>query len=47
MQLLIRHVYRDDKLIRELENAVVQFLHELEDKIAGLQRLYGVSGIAA
>jgi putative phage-type endonuclease len=47
MQVLIRRVHRDGKMIRELENAVVQFLRELEEKIAGLQRLYGVSGIAA
>ncbi len=40
MRLFIRRVDRDDKLIKELESAVVEFLTELDAKLASLTALY-------
>jgi putative phage-type endonuclease len=39
LQLHIRRVERDDKLIRELENEVSSFLAEIEKKVVALQSL--------
>ena len=40
MQLFIQRVPRDDKLIRELEQGVTEFLTELEQKLAALRARY-------
>lgn len=40
MQLHIRRVERDDKLIAELETAVAEFISELDAKLASLTALY-------
>lgn len=40
MRLFIQRVPRDDKFIAELEQAVVQFLKELDDKVAALRNRY-------
>ncbi len=41
MRLFVARVQRDEKRIKELEAAVTEFLFELDNKIAGLTRLYG------
>ena len=40
MRLFIQRVPRDDKFIAELEQAVVQFLKELDDKVTALRNRY-------
>jgi putative phage-type endonuclease len=40
MQLFVKRVHRDAKMIEELEAAVRDFLAELDQKIASLTRLY-------
>lgn len=47
MQMLVRRVERDDIMIRELEEAVQQFLQELEAKLENLYRAYGESEVVA
>ena len=39
LQIVIRRIERDDKLITEIEEAVSAFLEEMDDKIARLQHL--------
>jgi putative phage-type endonuclease len=41
MQLFVKRLHRDDKLIRELEEQVSEFLAELEQKLAALSKSYG------
>jgi putative phage-type endonuclease len=41
MRLFVKRVRRDEKMIGELEAAVVEFLSELDAKMAGLSHLYG------
>ncbi len=41
MRLFVARVQRDEKRIKELEASVTEFLFELDNKIAGLSRLYG------
>ena len=41
MRLFVRRIDRDDKMIAELEHAVVAFLAELDAKVAQLTHLYG------
>lgn len=40
MQLFIKRVHRDDKMIAELESQVAEFLAELETKLAALTKRY-------
>lgn len=39
LQIVVRRIERDDKLIDEIEEAVAEFLAEMDDKIARLQKL--------
>jgi hypothetical protein len=41
MQLFIKRVERDDKLVQELEKEVKLFLTELDDKVKALTSAYG------
>ncbi len=41
MRLFVLRIERDNKRIAELEASVTEFLFELDNKIAGLGRLYG------
>ncbi len=41
MRMFVKRVDRDDKLIKELEAEVSQFLQTIDDKIYELNRLYG------
>ena len=41
MQLHVRRIYRDDKLIAELEAAVIEFIKELEAKLEALVKRFG------
>ncbi len=47
MRLFIHRVPRDDKMIAELEAAVVEFLRELDAKLAALMAKFGDVRIAA
>ena len=47
MSLFVKRVHRDDKLIAELENAVIVFIAELDDKVAQLSARYDVKREAA
>ncbi len=42
MQLHVRRIHRDDAMIAELEKATVEFIQELEEKVAELTKRYGV-----
>jgi hypothetical protein len=42
MRLATKRIERDDAKIAELEKAVVEFLAEVDAKVAGLRRLYGL-----
>jgi putative phage-type endonuclease len=46
MQLHVRRIKRDDALIRELESAVVQFIREIDEKIAALNARFGLARAA-
>ena len=47
MQLWIKRVERDDKLISELEEQVQEFLHELDAKVKALRDKYEAKELAA
>ena len=47
MRLHIQRVQRDDKMIAELETAVVEFLSEVDAKVAALRARYEPARIAA
>lgn len=47
MQLWIKRVERDDKLISELEEQVQEFLHELDAKVKALREKYESKELAA
>jgi len=42
MQLFIQRINRDDKLIKDMEQEVIKFLWELDEKIAQLKQKYEV-----
>jgi hypothetical protein len=42
MQLYIQRVIRDDKLIKEMEQEVIKFLGELDEKLMQLRHKYEV-----
>jgi predicted phage-related endonuclease len=42
MQLFIQRINRDDKLIKDMEQEVIKFLGELDEKIAQLKQKYEV-----
>lgn len=47
MQLWIKRIERDDKLISELEEQVQEFLHELDAKVKALREKYEAKELAA
>ena len=43
MQFFVKRVYRDEKAIAKLESEIRIFLADLDEKIAGLTKLYGAA----
>lgn len=46
MQLFVRRVERDDKLIADLEREIAAFLAEIDERVAALNGLYGLKEAA-
>lgn len=46
MQLFIKRIHRDDKIIADLEQQVVTFLEELDEKVAALRARYETEAAA-